>query len=64
MTWQYIVLVVAMLAVLGVLGWGIVSMGRGGGYNTYWSNRIMRLRVALQAIAIVIFVLIVLASRG
>ena len=64
MAWQYIALVVAMLAVLGALGWGLISMGRGGAYNAYWSNRIMRWRVTLQAIAIAIFVLIVLASSG
>lgn len=64
MAWQYVMLMLALLAVLGVLGWGLVSMGRGGAYNVYWSNRIMRFRVALQAIAIAIFVLIVLASNG
>lgn len=64
MTWQYLVLGLAMLAVLGVLGWGLFSMGRGGAYNSYWSNRIMRMRVALQAIAIAIFVLILLTSGG
>ena len=64
MTWQYVLLVIAMLAVLGVLGWGLVSMARGGGYNAVWSNRLMRWRVGLQALAIAIFVIIVLASSG
>lgn len=64
MTWQYIMLGIAMAAVLLVLGWGLVSMARGGAYNSAWSNRIMRWRVTLQAVAVAIFVLIVLAASG
>ncbi|MCG8625155.1 MAG: twin transmembrane helix small protein [Proteobacteria bacterium] len=64
MTWQYIMLAIAMAAVLLVLGWGLVAMARGGDYNSTWSNRIMRWRVTLQAIAVAIFVLIVLAASG
>jgi len=60
MAWQYIVLILAMLSVLGVLFWGIGTMARGGEYNVRWSNTIMRWRVVLQAIALAIFVLLLL----
>jgi len=49
---SYILLIVAMLAVAGVLFWGIITMARGGDYNFNWSNTIMRWRIYLQALAI------------
>ena len=65
MAWQFILLGLSMLAVLGVLFWGIFTMARGGEYNAKWSNKIMRYRVVLQGIALVIFVVVLLmAGRG
>ena len=46
----------AMFAVLVVLGIGIFSLVRGGTFRENWSNKLMRLRVLLQAIAIVILI--------
>lgn len=37
-----------------VLCAGIFAMFRGGEFNRTWSNRLMRLRVAMQFIAIII----------
>jgi len=62
MAWQYIVLMLSMLAVLGVLFWGVFSMARGGEYNAKWSNKIMRYRVLLQGIALIIFVVVLLMA--
>ncbi|MCE2516645.1 MAG: twin transmembrane helix small protein [Alphaproteobacteria bacterium] len=62
MAWQMIVLGLAMLAVLGVLFWGVITMARGGEYNVRWSNKIMRYRVVLQGIALLIFVVILLMA--
>ena len=65
MVWQYILLMLSMMAVLGVLLWGILTMARGGEYNAKWSNKIMRYRVLLQGIALVIFIVVLLmAGRG
>ena len=65
MVWQYILLMLSMMAVLGVLLWGILTMARGGEYNAKWSNKIMRYRVVLQGIALVIFIVVLLmAGRG
>lgn len=63
MAWQIVVLGLAMAAVLGVLFWGVITMARGGEYNVRWSNKIMRYRVILQAIALVIFCVILLMAR-
>ena len=49
-----IVLTVALLAVAGILGWGVLTMARGGEYNVKNSNRIMRYRIIFQAIALII----------
>ncbi len=55
----FILAVIAMLAVVAVLFTGIVSMVRGGEFNAKWSNKLMRWRVALQAVALVLLLLVV-----
>ena len=62
-SFSYILLIITMAAVAGVLFWGVLTMARGGEYNVNWSNTIMRWRIILQALALVIFVLILLFSR-
>ena len=57
-------LVVAMLAVLGALFLGLFAMVRGGEFNAKYGNRLMRLRVILQGVALVMFVLAVIASSA
>ncbi|MFC7333012.1 twin transmembrane helix small protein [Rhodocista pekingensis] len=57
-------LIAAMLAVLGALVVGLVAMARGGEFAARHGNRLMRLRVALQALALVLFVLVLLSARG
>ena len=59
------VLIFAMLATLGVLFFGIITMARGGDFNLKYGNRIMRARIVLQALALLIFAIImVLAGRA
>lgn len=55
-----ILMIVAMMATLGVVIIGVISMARGGTFNRRNANRLMRLRVALQAIALLLFVAAVL----
>ncbi|MBR1220743.1 twin transmembrane helix small protein [Bradyrhizobium sp. U87765 SZCCT0131] len=57
-----ILLPVAVAAVAVVLLLGLVNMMRGGSPNT--SQRLMRLRVLLQFVAIVIAMLAVWTMRG
>jgi hypothetical protein len=58
-----VLLAVAMAAVLVVLLVGIVSMLRGGEFNRKYGNKLMRARVALQFGALLLFLLLVLATR-
>ncbi len=51
-------LIVAMLATVGVLLLGLFSMARGGELNRKYGNKLMRFRVLFQAIAILLFLLL------
>ena len=44
----------ALLAVTAVLGLGIYALFRGGDFGRSYSNKLMRLRVLMQAIAIAV----------
>ncbi len=55
-----VMLMIAMLAVLGVLITGVFAFSRGGEFNAKHSNRLMNLRVATQAVAVAILGLLVL----
>ena len=60
----WIVLVICLLALVSVLIWGVVTMGIGGEYNSRWSNKIMRYRVVLQALALLVFVALLSFNTG
>jgi len=47
---------IALAAVTIVLGFGIYALFRGGEYGRSHSNRLMRLRVVMQAIAVAVLV--------
>lgn len=49
-----IILVIALAIVAGILGWGVMTMARGGDYNVKNSNRIMRYRIIFQAVALIV----------
>lgn len=60
-----ILLVVTLVAVVAVLLTGVIGMARGSDFNAKYGNKLMRLRVALQALAIFLFILFFLTSgRG
>jgi hypothetical protein len=59
-----ILLGLAMLAVLGVLIIGLISMAKGGEFNKKYGNILMRWRVGLQALALALFVLAVMSRAG
>ena len=59
-----IVLVLFMAATLGVVVIGVIAMAVNGKLNKNHSNKLMRLRVLFQAIAIFVFVLIVWLARN
>jgi hypothetical protein len=46
------VIVIALLATVGTLLWGIVSMAQGGGFDQHRSHQLMFARVGLQGITL------------
>lgn len=55
MGWKMVLIALAMLSVAGILLWGVITMARGGEYNKKNSNKIMRYRIVFQAVALFIF---------
>ena len=49
-----------MVATLGVLLVGVIGMARGGNFNRKNANKLMRARVALQALAVGLFAIVLL----
>ncbi len=54
----------ALAAVLIVLAVGLIAMFRGGEFNRRYGNKLMRLRVILQAVAVLLIVLFLAFIRG
>ena len=58
-----IITLIACLLVLLVLILGIGSFAKGGQFGKKYSNRLMRLRIILQAIAVLLIVTFVLFDK-
>lgn len=52
-----ILIFAAIAAVTVTLGFGLYALFRGGDFGRSWSNRLMRLRVLMQAVAIALLAL-------
>ena len=50
----YLLLPIAFLAVVAVLSVGLYGMFKGGEFNKKYSNKMMRMRITLQFVALVI----------
>ena len=60
-----VLLAITLAVVVIVLLTGVVGMARGGDFNAKYGNKLMRVRVVLQGLAVVLFVLMfVTADRG
>ena len=64
MSTMQIILVLLMAATLSVVVVGVIAMAVNGKLNKNHSNKLMRLRVLFQAIAIFVFVVIVWLARN
>jgi hypothetical protein len=53
-----------LLATLATLFVGLGVMSRGGTANARYSNKLMRLRVAMQALTLLLFLAYMLMTRG
>ena len=62
--WQDVIMGIALLSVAGILFWGVITMGRGGAYNKSKSNTIMRYRIVVQALALLVFVVLLWLRRS
>jgi predicted membrane protein len=54
---------IACLVVLAVLVFGVATFARGGEFNRKYANKIMRLRLLMQFIAVILIVVFVYFSR-
>jgi hypothetical protein len=59
-----VVLGVCLVAVAVTLATGFYALFRGGQFGRMWSNRLMRLRIALQFAAILALGAIFLLAKG
>lgn len=55
----FIVIAIVMLAVVGVLLFGIGSFAKGGDFNKKYANKAMRWRIIAQFVAVVLILLFV-----
>ena len=60
----FTVVVLSMAAVAIILMIGIGGFGRGGEFNRKYSNKLMRMRIVAQFIAVVLILLFVWIARG
>ncbi len=60
----FILVVIACIAVVIVLAIGIGGFGAGGEFNKKYANKIMRLRLLTQAIAIVLIAIYIFKRQG
>jgi len=52
----HILVPLMLIAVTAALGMGFYALFRGGDFGRTWSNKLMRLRVLLQFVAILVLV--------
>lgn len=55
-------MIIAMVAVFVSLVIGLAAMAKGGEFNKKYGNKLMRLRIGLQALALALFVLAVVTK--
>ena len=64
MSTMQIILILFMVGTLAVVVIGVIAMAVNGKLNKNRSNKLMRLRVLFQAIAILVFVVIIWLARN
>ncbi len=63
-TFFTILMLITMVLVALSLGVGLFSMARGGEFGKKYGNKLMRLRVTLQGLALLFFVLAIWANNS
>lgn len=54
-----VIVIIAVLAVAGILMFGVGTFGKGGDFNRKHANRIMRWRIGAQFVAVLLILLYV-----
>ena len=60
----FILVVLAMATVAIILLIGIGGFGKGGAFNRKYANKLMRMRIMAQFVAVLIILLFVFINRG
>ena len=60
----FLIVALACLLVVVILMFGIGSFGRGGEFNRRNANKLMRMRIMAQAVAVALILLYVLLRRS
>jgi len=60
----FIIMAISILAVLGILIFGIGVFARGGEFNRKHGNRLMRYRIGAQAVAVAMILIFILVRGG
>ena len=60
----FFIVIIAMAVVAIILMIGIGGFGQGGEFNRKYANKLMRLRILAQFVAILLILLFVFISRG
>ncbi|MBV8060275.1 MAG: twin transmembrane helix small protein [Alphaproteobacteria bacterium] len=60
---SFTLMVLMLLAVLGVLVLGLISMAKGGTFARKYGNRLMQARIALQGLALLLFVVLLVTAK-
>lgn len=58
-----IAMMLALVATVGALGFGLFALFKGGEFNAKYGNRAMQWRIVLQATVIILFTLMLLFGR-
>jgi hypothetical protein len=58
------VIAIAIFAVFVILCLGLFTLFKGGEISATWSNRLMRMRVLAQFVAIILILIVLWASQG
>ena len=60
----FVLVVLAMAAVAIILMIGIGGFGRGGEFNRKYANKLMRMRIIAQFVAVVLILLFIFITGG
>ncbi|MDG1934985.1 MAG: twin transmembrane helix small protein [Paracoccaceae bacterium] len=60
----FVLVVVVMAAVAIILMIGIGGFGKGGEFNRKYANKLMRMRILAQFVAVLLILLFVFITRG